>query len=120
MDCFADQINVQVYHYTDARKSCGMAVGDDAAVPEVSGEEQNCDEPVFTEEDLNEATGGAGKTHVAADETHPRHLAQRNGEYFKGTVKWFDKRAQAVYIVFHDGDAGWFQLWRCSELVRVA
>jgi hypothetical protein len=122
-----------VYHYTDAKKSRGIAFHDEGAVPEVTGVNQNADAAevgsVFQPRGLNKYSDGAegylGQTKCGDPpagtngEAHPRVLCQRKGMFFWGKMKWFDSRSQGSYIVFEDGDAGWFQLWRCTELVTL-
>jgi hypothetical protein len=46
---------------------------------------------------------------------HPLNTPARKGKLFRDRITRFDDRAQAHYIVFDDGQEGWYQLWRSDE-----
>lgn len=72
----------------------------------------------FEGAEKSESVSAMEDAHAEMGDDRSEHEVGR-GKYFPGTIRWFDNSTQACYIVFDDGEGGWYQLWRSSEHVKV-
>jgi hypothetical protein len=118
---------MQVYHYTGVAKDQGISTLDPKSVVLTLNDRQQTDELAASEslegdtstcksharEKINEEHGPVS----CQDALYPLVAPARTGQFFEGTIKRVDEKAQACFVLFKDGDCGWFHLWRAGEVV---
>jgi hypothetical protein len=121
---------LQVYHYTGVTKDQGISARDPKSVGEGIPKDDvwHTDEMEASDElgeDANTSISEVADTNeehqpaVFKDAQHPLVAPVLEGQFFEGTIKRVDESAQACFVVFQDGDCGWFQLWRAGEVVEL-
>jgi hypothetical protein len=107
---------VQVWHYLGADKSEGVSSISPGEFKLHDGSSSE-DNDSSSEDDDSTTWQHAGIPDVTLDDQakHPLSKPPRRGKFFRGRITRFDNRAQAHYIVFADGQEGWYQLWRSDE-----
>jgi hypothetical protein len=110
---------LQVYHYDGVKKSCGRS----ALNPEldVGEDEAYTVEEASMNTSSDEVSDLVAQAEVRAQEQVQYELVAptREGRFFEGTIKQYDDWAHAFFIMFDDGDSGWFQLWCDGELFEL-
>jgi hypothetical protein len=118
---------VQLYHYTGVQKDQGISTLNPKSVVLTVDDSRQTDELEASEglegndstskshepEEFNEQHGPV----TCQDTQYPLVAPSRTGHFFEGTIKMVDEKAQACFVLFMDGDYGWFQLWRAGEVV---